>query len=89
VDDHNTTTVSSDEDVVVLSIGGDECCYVVDPYDEWVIDSTTSFHVTRRKEFFTSYKAGNLGRIKMGNKSYANIVGICDICVETSTGYTL
>ena len=25
----------------------------------------------------------------MGNKSYANIVGIGDICVENNTGYTL
>ena len=25
----------------------------------------------------------------MGNKSYANIVGIGEICVETNTGYTL
>ena len=25
----------------------------------------------------------------MGNNSYANIVGIRDVCVETNTGYTL
>ena len=25
----------------------------------------------------------------MGNDSYANIVGICDICVKATTGYTL
>uniref|UniRef100_A0A2N9EH16 Integrase catalytic domain-containing protein n=1 Tax=Fagus sylvatica TaxID=28930 RepID=A0A2N9EH16_FAGSY len=88
-DDHNTTAVSSDEDVVVLSIGEDECCHVTDPYDEWVIDSAASYHVTPRREFFTSYKAKNLGRVKMENKSYADIVGIGDICVETNTGYTL
>uniref|UniRef100_A0A2N9I3V5 CCHC-type domain-containing protein n=1 Tax=Fagus sylvatica TaxID=28930 RepID=A0A2N9I3V5_FAGSY len=88
-DDHNTTAVSLDEDVVVLSIGEDECCHVADPYDEWVIDSAASYHVTPRREFFTSYKAGNLGRVKMVNKSYADIVGIGDICVETNTGYTL
>uniref|UniRef100_A0A2N9EWM8 Integrase catalytic domain-containing protein n=1 Tax=Fagus sylvatica TaxID=28930 RepID=A0A2N9EWM8_FAGSY len=67
----------------------DECCHVANPYDEWVIDSAASYHVTPRREFFTSYKAGNLGRVKMGNKSYADIVGISDICVETNTGYTL
>uniref|UniRef100_A0A2N9HLM6 Integrase catalytic domain-containing protein n=1 Tax=Fagus sylvatica TaxID=28930 RepID=A0A2N9HLM6_FAGSY len=88
-DDHNTTAVSSDENVVVLSIGEDECCHVANPYDEWVIDSAASYHVTPRREFFTSYKAENLGRVKMGNKSYADIVGIGDICVETNTGYTL
>ena len=56
-DDHNTITVSSDEDVVVLSIGEDECCHVTDPYDDWVIDSATSYHVSPRREFFTLYKA--------------------------------
>jgi hypothetical protein len=45
VDDHNTIVVSSDEDVVVLSIGEDECFHVTDPYDEWVINSV-SYHVT-------------------------------------------
>ena len=56
VDDHNTATVSLDEDVVVLSIGKDECCHVVDPYDEWVIDSAASYHVTPRKEFLLRTK---------------------------------
>uniref|UniRef100_A0A2N9HS85 Integrase catalytic domain-containing protein n=1 Tax=Fagus sylvatica TaxID=28930 RepID=A0A2N9HS85_FAGSY len=69
--------------------GEDEYCHVADPYDEWVIDSAASYHVTPRREFFTSYKVGNVGRVKMGNKSYADIVGIGDICVETNTGYTL
>uniref|UniRef100_A0A2N9IN96 Integrase catalytic domain-containing protein n=1 Tax=Fagus sylvatica TaxID=28930 RepID=A0A2N9IN96_FAGSY len=69
--------------------GEDECCHVADPYDEWVIDSAASYHITPRREFFISYKVGNLGRVKMGNKSYADIVGIGDICVETNTGYTL
>ena len=81
MDDHNTATVSLDEDVVVLSIGKDECCHVVDSYDEWVIYSAASYYVTPRREFFTLYKAENLGRVKMGNKSYADIVGIGDICV--------
>uniref|UniRef100_A0A2N9FX16 Integrase catalytic domain-containing protein n=1 Tax=Fagus sylvatica TaxID=28930 RepID=A0A2N9FX16_FAGSY len=65
-DDHNTTAVSLDEDVVVLSIGEDECCHVADPYDEWVIDSAASYHVTPRREFFTSYKARKLRQSKDG-----------------------
>ena len=40
--------------------------------------STASYHVTPRKELFTSYKAGNFGRVKMGNDSYVNIMGIGD-----------
>ena len=46
VDDHNTIIVLSDEDVMVLSIGEDECCHDMDPYDEWVINSAVSYHVT-------------------------------------------
>ena len=74
---------------MVICIGEDECCNVSHPYVEWVFDSTAFYHVTPRKELFTSYKAGNFGRVKMGNNSYANIVGIGDVCVETNTGYTL
>ena len=59
------------------------------PYVEWVFDSAFSCHVTPRNELFTSYKAGNFGRVKMGNNSYADIVGIRDFCVETNIGYTL
>ena len=73
----------------VLAIGQDDCCTISDPYVEWVIDLATSCHVTPRKELFTSYKAGNFGRVKMGNDSYVDIVGICDICVRANTGYTL
>ena len=74
---------------MVLSIGDDECCNDSHPYVEWVIDSASSCHVTPRKELFTSYKAGDFGRVKMGNNSYADIVGIGDVYVETDTGYTL
>ena len=54
-----------------------------------MIDSAASCHVTPRKEHFISYKAGDFGRVKIGNNSYADLVGIGDVCVETNTGYTL
>ena len=54
-----------------------------------MIDFASSCHVTLRKELFTSYKAGDFGRVKIGNNSYADIVGIGDVYVETNTGYTL
>ena len=85
MDDENTTSVIVLEDEV-LAIGQDDCCTVSYPYVEWVIDSATSCHVTPRKELFTSYKAGNFGRVKMGNDSCADIVGIGDICVKTKIG---
>ena len=69
----------------VLAIGQDDCCTVSDPYVEWVIDSAASCHVTPRKELFTLYKAGNFGRVKIGNDSYADIVEIDDVYVRANT----
>ena len=73
----------------VLTIRQDDCRTVSDPYVEWVIDSAASCNINPRKELFTLYKAGNFGRVKMGNDSYADIVGIGDICVRANTRYTL
>ena len=88
MDDENTAAVIVLEEEV-LAIRQDDCCIVLDPYVEWVIDSTASCHVTPRKELFTSFKAGIFGRVKMGNDSYADIVGIGDICVRANIGYIL
>jgi len=41
-DDQNTTASASDEDVVVFSVGEEECFRVADPYVEWVIDLAAS-----------------------------------------------
>ena len=87
-EEQNTIAVSTIEEVV-LSIGEDECCNVSYPYVEWVIDLASSYHVAPRNELFTSYKVGDFRRLKMSNNSYADIVGIWDICVETNTRYTL
>ena len=65
-EEQNTAAVSTSEDMVIC-LGDDECYNVLDPYVEWVIDSKSSCHVTPRKELFTSYKAGDFGRVKMGN----------------------
>ena len=87
-EEQNTIAVSTIEDVVIC-VGEVECCHVSHTYVEWVIDSASSYHVTPRKELFTLYKVGDFGRVRMGNNSYANIVGIGDICVKTNTEYTL
>ena len=88
MDNENNAAVIVLEDKV-LAIEQDDCCTVSDPYVEWVIDSAASCQVTPRKELFTSYKVGNFRRVKMGNDSYVDIVGIGDICVKANTGYTL
>ena len=75
--------------MVILFIGDDEFCHVIYLYVKWVINLTASYHVTPRKEFFTSYKVGNLGRAKMSNESCAHIAGIGDICMKSNTGCSL
>ena len=74
---------------MVICVGEDECCNVSHPYVECMIDSASSFHVTSRKELFTSFKAEDFRRVKMGNNSYADIVGTRDVYVKTNTRYTL
>ncbi|KAF8387595.1 hypothetical protein HHK36_026248 [Tetracentron sinense] len=88
-DDKNTTATMSSEDVVVLSFGEEECLHVADQDIEWVVDTAASYHATPNKEFFTSYKAGDFGTVKMGNTSHSKIMGIGDVCIQTNVGCTL
>ena len=87
--DDKNTTVTVSEDVVVLSFEDEECLHVVDNDVEWVIDKAASYHTTPRREFFTSYKAGDFGTVKMGNTNYSKIVGIGGVCIRTSLDCTL
>ena len=63
--------------------------YWYNPGVQWIVDSGASFHATSHVEFFTTYKAGDFGKVKMGNDSYSNIAGIGDICLQTNVGYQL
>ena len=74
---------------MVLSFEGEECNHVIDDDAKWIIDLAASYHATPIKEFFTSYKSGDLGTVKMGNASHSKIAGIGDICIETSIGCIL
>ena len=62
---------------------------VTDNEVEWIIDTAASYHVTPNKEFFTSYRPGDFGTVKMGNTSYSKIVGIGDVCIQTDVGCSL
>ena len=55
----------------------------------WVVDSGASFHVTSRKEFFTSYTPGDFGVLKMGNDRLSKVVGTGTVCLETNNGTKL
>ena len=49
-----------------------------------VVDTTTSFHIIARRDFFFSYTSGSFGLIRMGNETKCEIVGMGDVELETS-----
>ncbi|KAA8515633.1 hypothetical protein F0562_018756 [Nyssa sinensis] len=87
-EEKNTTATFEGDKVVVLSCGEEECLHVGNEI-EWVIDTGASYHATYNKEFFTSYKAGDFGTVKIGNTIHSKIVGIGDVCISTSVGCTM
>lgn len=48
-----------------------------------------SFHATRRRNFFTTYEAADLGVVNIGNSQTSKIVGQDDMHVVRNTGYKL
>ena len=56
---------------------------------DWVTDSGASFHVTVHCDYFTSYANDDYSNVRMGNNGASKIVGIGDICLETSIDYKL
>ena len=85
----NTIAVVIDEDVMVLFIEEQKCEHVTNNDIEWVVDSATPHHTISTKGLFTTYKARDIGTIKMGNSSYSKIVGIGDVCIKTNVGSTM
>ncbi|CAH9074170.1 unnamed protein product [Cuscuta europaea] len=80
-------TISGD---VAYCTSNDETCLHVSREDtEWVVDTAASYHVTPHRYYFTTYKAGDFGAVKMGNSSSSGIAGIGDIQIKTSTGSTI
>ena len=59
---------------------------LADDESTWVDDSGASFHLTPKKDCFSSYTTGDYGYMKMGNKQACKIVGIGNVCLLTSTG---
>ncbi|CAN0905823.1 Retrovirus-related Pol polyprotein from transposon TNT 1-94, partial [Linum grandiflorum] len=89
-DDRNTaaTTSKSDDGVTLICVSG-ECHHVESLDTEWPVDSAASYHCVPKRDYFLNYQTGDFGRVKMGNQSTAEIVGIGDIRVKTSVGCML
>ena len=65
-DNKNTLAiVTSEEELFLISeqIEGN----LVGDESTWVVDSGAPFHLTPHQKFFSSYKAGDHGFVKMGN----------------------
>ncbi|RDX81115.1 hypothetical protein CR513_38247, partial [Mucuna pruriens] len=85
-DDDRVTTATGDDLVILRDF---ESVNFVSNESMWIIDSCTTLHVTPRKEFFTSYTAGDFGVLKMGNDGVTKVIGVGDVCLQTNTGMQL
>ncbi|CAH9120743.1 unnamed protein product [Cuscuta epithymum] len=56
---------------------------------DWVVDTGASLHVTSKKEFFSSYTPGDFGVLRMGNDGVSKVIGMGDVCLQTSNGTQL
>ena len=74
--------VASDGDTIIVC--DDACVNLACKDFTWVVDTTTLFHITARKDFFSSNTSGSFGWIRMGNEAKCEIVGMGDIELETS-----
>ena len=82
-----TNTISSKCAIMILTDDGFVSRATQD--SNWVVDSGASFHVTSHRDFFFSYRTSDFGNVRMGNNGVSKIVGIGDICLETSIGNKL
>ena len=87
--DEGTSAVITVDDGIVVFVDESECLHTLGDKVEWVVDTVASYHVTPRKDFFTSYRTGDFNNVRMGNSSVAKILGIGDICMKTDVGCTL
>ena len=84
---HNNNTAVANEEIVIIQ--EDNQANIARDDATWVIDSGASYHVTARRDFFSSYTSGNFGNVKMGNDGASKIVGIGNIFLETNVGCRL
>lgn len=80
--DHVAAATSDD----LLVVYGEDGINLACDETSWVVDSGAIFHVTSRKEFFTSYILGDFRILKMGNDGLSKAVVTGTVCLETSIG---
>ncbi|CAA7059133.1 unnamed protein product [Microthlaspi erraticum] len=85
-DGEDRVTVTEDQFFILLE---SDAINVACQDTSWVIDSGATTHATSHQDLFTTYTSGSYGSVKMGNDGSARVVGIGDICLETSLGTKL
>jgi hypothetical protein len=45
-------------------------------YDKWVLDTACTFHISHKRDWFTTYKSINGGSVFIGNNVACKIIGI-------------
>ena len=81
----NTIVVEGD----IMIMIDDGCVSLTTQDSNWVIDSSALSHVTSHSDVLTSYRTSDFDNVRMGNGGISKIVGIGDICLETSIGNKL
>ena len=84
--DHTATTVEGE--LIILSTT-DEPTICLCQDTDWVVDTGASYHATPHREFFTTYRTGDFGVVRMGNTGTSVIAGIGDIHLQTNLGCRL
>ena len=86
-EDKDITIVASDGDTIIVC--DDMCVNLACQDSTWVVDTTTLFHITARRDFFSSYTSDSFGWFRMRNETKCEIVRIGDVELETSIGCKL
>ena len=68
----NTFALAGD----IMIVTDDGCVRLATQDSNWVIDSGASFHIISHSDFFTSYRSGDFGNVRLGNSGISKIVGI-------------
>ena len=84
--DRNGDCVSAATTDDLVFVTENDIIDIVSDESSWAVDSGATLHVPPRKEFFTSFRYGDFGSLKMGNNGIAKVVGIGDVCLETTMG---
>lgn len=86
---NNNDNVAIVDDFLVVCDSVDENVNLSCDEVDWVVDSGASTHATSQRDLFSTYEAGDFGIVRMGNNDQAKVVGMGNVCVETSNGTTL